>query len=99
MRNTTAKTITREGLKRAVVRTYGPLATADAINEIFVPGRGWVPFDIDARRTHRDWRDVLADHMQLTAELGATAWNIRIYRWPNRAGQPHDADFHVAELV
>ena len=106
MRNATAKTITGEGLMKAVMRTYGPLAKAAAINEAFFPGRGWVRLDIDARlsarqagRARRDWREALAEHIQLTAELGATAWNIRIYAWPNQAGQPHDADFHLAELA
>ena len=99
MRNATAKTVTGERLMKAVMRTYGPLAKTTAINEAFFPGRGWVRLDIDARRAHRDWREVLAEHIQLTAELGATAWNIRIYTWPNRAGQEHNADFHVAELV
>ena len=96
---TTSKTVTGDKLMQAVMRTYGPLAKAAAINEAFFPGRGWVRLDIDARRTHRDWREVLAEHIQLTAELGATAWNIRIYAWPNQAGQEHNADFHLAELV
>ena len=95
----TARTITADKLMKAVMRTYGPLAKAAAINEAFFPGRGWVRLDVDARRTRRDWREVLAGHIQLTAELGATAWNIRIYAWPNQAGQEHNADFHLAELV
>ena len=106
MRNATAKTVTGDKLMQAVMRTYGPLAKAAAINEAFFPGRGWVRLDIDARRlpagkagARRDWREALAEHIQLTAELGATAWNIRIYAWPNQAGQPHDADFNLAELV
>ena len=106
MKNAAAKAVTPERLMEAVTRVYGPLAKAAAINEAFFPGRGWVRLDIDARlsagqarRACRDRRDVLAEHLQLTAELGATAWNIRVYRWPNWTGQPHDADFYLAELV
>jgi len=92
-------TITGDNLMQAVQRAYGPLAKATAINEVLFPGRGWVRLDVDARQTRRDWREVLAEHIQLTAELGATAWNVRIYTWPNQAGQPHDADFRLLELV
>ncbi|MCD6369948.1 MAG: hypothetical protein J7L63_00400 [Thermoplasmata archaeon] len=103
---TTSKTVTGNKLMEAIQRTYGPLAKATAINEAFFPGRGWVQLNVDARlsagqagRASRDWREVLAEHIQLTAELGATAWNLRVYTLPNWAGQPHDADFNLAELV
>jgi len=100
MRNaTTSKTVTGNKLMEAIQRTYGPLAKAAAINEAFFPGRGWVQLNVDARRASRDWREVLAEHIQLTAELGATAWNLRVYTLPNWAGQPHDADFNLAELA
>ena len=37
---TTSKTVTGDKLMQAVMRTYGPLAKAAAINEAFFPGRG-----------------------------------------------------------
>ena len=96
MNATTNRTITGEALRNAVRSTYGPFATATAINETFYAEHGgWEPTPF--RCTGTDQWDMLADYLQQSTRLGAEEWNISI-RVPGDS-TAHHADFNLAELV